>query len=109
MTLYRATTSGNVELTPEEESELRAQWAASESAVIVPEVVTQRQARLALFNAGVLGAVNQAVTQADELTQITWEYAQEVRRGDPYVSMLGQAIGLTDEQIDELFIVAATL
>jgi hypothetical protein len=108
MPLYRATAEGPVELTPEEESEMLALWEAN-SAPQVPTVVTQRQARLALYNAGVLGAVNQAVASADELTQITWEYAQEVRRTDPYVSMLGQAIGLTDEQIDELFITAATL
>lgn len=109
MTLYRATAEGQVELTPDEEAALRAEWAANEAAVRVPQVVTMRQARLALSQSGLLASVNTAVQAADEITQLSWEYSTEVKRTDPYVIALGAAIGLTSEQIDQLFIEAAIL
>lgn len=109
MPLYRATAAGPVELTPDEEAALRAEWAANAAAIRIPQVVTMRQARLALSQSGLLASVNAAVQAADEVTQLTWEYSQELKRTDPYVIALGAAIGLTSEQIDQLFIEAAIL
>jgi hypothetical protein len=80
----------------------------------VPQVVTMRQARLALLGAGLLDSVDAALAAIQDATerraaQITWEYAQEVRRNDPMVITLGDAFGLTEAQKDELFVVAASL
>ena len=75
----------------------------------VPQVVTIRQAKLALLQVGLLDDVDAAVAQADRATQIEWEYATEVKRNWPTISKLQVALGMTDSQIDELFIRAASL
>ena len=81
--------------------------------VAVPEVVTMRQARLALLGAGLLAQVNTAVanmpgTEGDA-ARIEWEYAQEVRRDSPLVSVLGAALELDDAKLDALFVDAVGL
>jgi hypothetical protein len=79
----------------------------------VPDSVTMRQARLALFGAGKLAAVDAAIASMPspykEAAQIEWEFSGEVRRRQPLVLQLGPALGLTTEQIDNLFRQAATL
>lgn len=72
-------------------------------------VVTPRQAKLALYGAGLLEQVEAAVAASDKATQITWEYAIEFRRDDPLINGLGKQMGLSDEQIDQLFITAMSL
>ncbi|MGZ3675357.1 MAG: hypothetical protein ACXVCO_13710 [Ktedonobacterales bacterium] len=76
---------------------------------IVPQSVTPRQARLALLGAGLLDQVEAAVKAAGGATQITWDYATEIRRADHLITTLGQALGLTDANIDLLFRNASTL
>lgn len=81
--------------------------------VAVPEVVTMRQARLALLGAGLLAQVNTAVanmpgTEGDA-ARIEWEYAQEVRRDSPLVAALSAAFGWTSAQLDDLFTEGAKL
>lgn len=79
----------------------------------VPEVVTMRQARLALLGAGLLAQVNTAVANmpgADgDAARIEWEYAQEVRRDSPLVAALSVAFGWTAAQLDDLFTEGAKL
>lgn len=75
----------------------------------VPQSVTMRQARLALAATELLATVNAVVAQADEATQIEWEFAATVDRGWPTLIALQGALGLTDAQIDDLFVLAATL
>lgn len=81
--------------------------------VAVPEVVTMRQARLALLGAGLLAQVNTAVANMPgaegDAARIEWEYAQEVRRDSPLVAGLSAALGLTDETLDNLYKAAAGL
>lgn len=74
-----------------------------------PTVVSMRQARLALLQAGKLDLVQAAVEAADEAARIEWEFASTVERGSPFVSNLSQAIGLTEADLDNLFSLAATL
>ena len=50
-----------------------------------------------------------AVKNAGRETQIAWDYAITIDRNSPLVATIGTAIGLTDSQIDDLFILAATL
>ena len=45
----------------------------------------------------------------DGATQIEWEYATEVHRNWLTLRSVQGAVGLTDEQVDELFIRAASL
>lgn len=75
--------------------------------------VTMRQARLALLAAGVLGDVAPALAALPsphrDAAEIEWEYASEVRRDAPLIAALGSALGLTEDQIDDLFEAAAVL
>lgn len=79
----------------------------------IPQSVTMRQARLALLGAGKLAEVDAAIAALSEPTrtaaQIEWEYSNEVQRHNGIVSQLGPALGLTDAQIDALFVAAAAL
>tara|TARA_R110000868_G_scaffold410670_1_gene699676 strand:- start:555 stop:923 length:369 start_codon:yes stop_codon:yes gene_type:complete len=76
---------------------------------VVPSVITMRQARLALLMADRLSEVNAAVNQAGEAAQIEWEFATEVHRNWPLVAALQSGLGLTDDDLDALFTLGATL
>lgn len=78
-------------------------------ALTVPTVVTMRQARLVLLQAGLLPQIEAAVQQAGAAAQIEWEYATELRRDHPLTQSLSTALGLTEQQLDELFTQAAAL
>lgn len=79
----------------------------------VPEVVSMRQARLALLGAGLLEQINTAIANAEgiegEAGRIEWEYAQEVRRDSLLVAGLSAALELSEESLDNLFTAASTL
>jgi len=78
-----------------------------------PQKVTMRQARLALHSAGFLEGVEAAINALPEpprtAARIEWEFSSEVHRHKEFVLMLADALGLTSEQIDTLFIEAETL
>lgn len=78
-------------------------------APIVPQSVTMRQARLALYAAGLLNTVETAIASAGQAAAIEWEYAQEVQRNAGLVPQMASALGMTETQIDDLFISAAVL
>lgn len=75
----------------------------------VPDVVTMRQARLALHGAGLLPQVNTMMEDADPAVSIEWEYAIEVRRDHPMIGAMGQGLGLSEDDIDALFVQAAAI
>lgn len=81
--------------------------------IIVPEFVTMRQARLALLAAGKLSQVDAAINSLPEPqkseAKIEWEYSGEVVRNKPFVKSLGDALGLSDADLDALFIEAVKL
>lgn len=77
--------------------------------VPVPESVSQAQARLAMLNAGLLDAATAAVTAAGPAAVIEWEWRQTIRRDSPLVAGAALSLGLTDGQVDALFIAAAAL
>jgi len=74
-----------------------------------PTVVSMRQARLALLQAGLLTTVDAAIAAGSEADQITWEYATEVDRNSPLVVNLSASLGMTEQQLDDLFTLAASL
>ena len=75
--------------------------------------VTMRQARLALLQQNLLSQVETAIAamQDPEKSQVSieWEYASTVERTSPWIGTMGNALGLTEEQLDDLFVLAATL
>ena len=79
----------------------------------VPQIVTMRQARLALFGAGLLSGVEAAIEALPEpqrtAARIEWDYSSEVHRTRPFVQTLAGALNLTPEQLDALVTQAAQL
>lgn len=75
----------------------------------VPQEVSMRQAQQALFLEGILDTVEQVVEQADRSIQIDWYNGQTVRRDWPALNVVQSLLGMTDRQVDELFIIAETL
>lgn len=77
----------------------------------VPQQVTNYQARAALISAGLFNAVDDAVKAQGSASQAyqAWEYANVYLRTSPFIVEMGAALGLTAEQIDELFISASQI
>jgi hypothetical protein len=71
--------------------------------------ITPVQGRIALFNAGLLDKATAAVNAVGGPTAIWWEYATIWERDNSLLSSMGAAIGLTSDQIDQLFIAAAQI
>ena len=91
--------------TPEQVAERRA--------ALVPRAVTMRQARLALHATGQLAAVEAAINALSEpartAARIEWDYSSEVQRHHGLVAELAPALGLSEAQVDALFITAGAL
>ena len=95
-------------------AEIEATYAPPEPAPpYVPYVVTMRQARLALLSWGLLDDINQCInvrpSPQKEEALIEWEYSQEVQRHNGFVGILAPSLGLNEEQLDQLFILASSL
>jgi hypothetical protein len=94
------------DMTAEEQADFLANWRAFFA-------VTMRQARLALSQQGLLATVEDAIALIPEpdktAVSIEWEYAAIVERGSSWVATMASALGLNDEQMDDLFKLAATL
>ena len=67
------------------------------------------QFRKALRQLGKMDAVKAYVETADEETQEAWEYATEFRRLDPFIVQGMAALGVSDEEVDDVFELAVTL
>jgi len=79
----------------------------------IPQVVTMRQASLALFEAGYLARIQTTIDELPEpdrsLANIEWNKSGVVERNQPLVLTMGQSLGLSDVELDDLFTLAATL
>lgn len=85
-------------------------WELRAKVVYIPQVVTMRQARLALLKSNLLTIVDTAIASGtDEAMKIEWEYATEVRRDWSSLITLSTELNLTSTQLDELFILGAKL
>lgn len=73
-----------------------------------PDKVTMRQFRLELLARGLLDSVNTAASNAGPEIAIEWEYGSDVERNHPMINSIGAGLGLTERQIDEIFIDAAS-
>jgi len=82
---------------------------AAAEATPVPDSVTPNAARKAINAAGLRQAVEAAVAAASQDVKDDWEYAPVIRRNSPTVLALAAALGLSEAQLDALFISAAEL
>ncbi|MCV2422512.1 hypothetical protein LNV47_18090 [Paucibacter sp. DJ4R-1] len=75
--------------------------------------VSMRQAKLALWAAGKLAAVEVAIEAMSEPQKsaalIEWNSAGSVARDHPSTALIGAAAGLNAAQIDELFVAASLI
>lgn len=75
---------------------------------VVPVSVKPWQMRRALNQLGLRPAVNAALEQADLDARDAWEVASEFRRDNGLLVGMAQALGMTETEIDNLFILAAS-
>lgn len=77
---------------------------------IVPNSITMRQARLTFLSAGILTNLESAINSIAEenarsVAQIEWQFGEYVHRNNsPITSLIANVLGLTELQIDDLFI-----
>lgn len=76
--------------------------------------ITPRQIRLALVLSGVSltdidNSLNSLPEPTKSLALISWEYAVAFERNDPLVESVGLMLGMTSAQIDQLWMLAASL
>jgi len=106
---YRLVSNGEV-IEFSTQAEIDAEDAAAALAAERASMVVSRfQARAALLQNNLLDTASGAIAQADAMSQLAWEDAQEFRRNSPLVNSIGGALSLTDEQLDDLFRLAKTI
>ena len=77
--------------------------------IIIPTTVSMRQARLALLQMGLLTTVTDAINSGTEEDKITWEFSTEIARNFPLVQNMKHPLGLSEQDLDNLFVLASTL
>lgn len=104
-----------VKITPfteEEEEQWRAMQQKYEEQVKasrIPQVVSIRQAELALMHRGLLEEVEAFIQTLPLEHQVEWRRTTEVRRSHQLVKLVQQEKGYSDEQLDQLFLEASAL
>jgi len=82
--------------------------------VVVPQSVTNAQFRLALIDSGIsISNINSYINGIEDETQketiqSLWEYANYFERANQQLGAMAQLLGLSSEQLDNLFILANT-
>lgn len=79
----------------------------------VPQIVTNAQFRLALIESGQsISAINAFINSKEEplrdVLNSLWEYANHFERQNTQLIAMAELLGLTSEQLDDLFILANT-
>jgi len=75
----------------------------------IPASVTRFQALAILAAGGYLDTVRTYIATLDQnnVQRLAWENAADWERSSPTLNALAQMLGLTDAQVDELFIAAS--
>jgi len=75
----------------------------------IPSTVTRFQALAVLAAGGYLDTVRtyMATLDQDNVQRLAWENATDWERSSPTLTALAQMLGLTDAQVDDLFIAAS--
>lgn len=74
----------------------------------VPQSITPLQAKLQLLKLGLLDEVEALVT-GDRTAQLYWEYTSVFERDNAVLLLMAEQLGLTSEQVDEMFMEASKL
>lgn len=84
---------------------------SNEPPTFVPNAISRFQALTALHQASFLDDIQtyMAAPTTDWFEKLAWDEAQEFQRNSPMTVSLGSLFGLTEAQIDNLFIFAATI
>jgi len=97
--------------TPEHVAQADGAWAIPPAPI--PQSVSMRQARQAMLYAGILSQVDALIAampgEEGESARIDWNHARDVKRDWPLIGALGPQLGLTEQQIDDLFIYAGSI
>lgn len=75
----------------------------------VPASVSPRQIRQALTAAGLRASVEAAIAAADQDTKDWYEFATTFDRNHPMITALATGLGVTEPQLDGLWILAGSL
>jgi hypothetical protein len=75
---------------------------------LVP-VVTMNQFEIALFRTGDLELVKAAIAEIGGEAEISWRRATEVRRESVLVNAIAEKLGKSEDEVNQLFQLAATL
>ena len=75
---------------------------------LIPKTITLRQARLYLLSINFLDDLENIINQ-NRAYQIEWEYANQIERESPLVTILGQALNLDSDAIDSMFTEASQI
>jgi hypothetical protein len=79
----------------------------------LPSVATPRQIRLALLDMGLLESIQTFIGTLEEplktKVMIEWEYSTQIEKISPVIQALSTQMGLTSEQLDAIFVKAATI
>jgi hypothetical protein len=79
--------------------------------VIPPQIVSMKKFRLTLLHENLLSQVDPAINSLDEPQRselrIEWDYSTYVDRTESWVTLFAQAMNLSEEQMDNLFILSA--
>ena len=70
--------------------------------------ISPRQARLILLQYNLLDDI-EAMLATDRTMQIWWEYSLDIKRDNEHIINAGIALGLTEEQLDTMFIEGSKL
>ena len=84
------------------------QWELLPKSIAVPRALTPLQAKLQLLELGLLDEVDTLVA-TDRKIQLYWEYALTIERNNEVLLSMAEQIGLTSEQLDDMFIEASKL
>lgn len=79
------------------------------SGPVVPTSISMAQACLALYQSGLLDAVEALISDQGRAAQIEWQRRQTVERSHPLVQFVKTELPLTEQQLDDLFTLGATL
>jgi hypothetical protein len=84
--------------------------------VAVPQSVSMYQAQFVLYNTpsatagkSLLDLANAAIESAGPLAALAWSKAAQINRDSPMMAQVASALGMTDKQIDDLFVAAAAV
>ena len=77
----------------------------------IPQSISRFQALAVLYQVGLLASVEayMADPSTDTIARLAWQNAQEFERNSPTVIGIGAELGLTEEQLDNLFKIAAKI